>query len=226
MTIVLGLDQLTEDNYQANHPTGRSLKISNVENYYNFQSLGNIFKLVTSLLSNSNNLIDLARITKIEAGKTTDSYSIRIENPIVAEKMKLHEIVTNQRRMRAGFVQVANQIDRPHTIDQTRYNDFFGHEDQMEEEHVARQGVRPDSCFSSVKKRCDECCAPCTVEIEGLLDRIKPTGQKVINEELHRHGHPKSRMMPNGQLRITYEGAQELLNHYVFAHKKKLPIIL
>ena len=223
---MLGLDQFTEDNYQANHPTGRSLKISNVESFYNFQSFGNIFKLVTSLLSNSNNLIDLTRITKVEAGTTKDTYTIRIENPIVIEKIKLHEIVTNQRRMRAGFVQVANQIDRPHNLDQARFNDFFGHEDEMQVEHVEQQVVRPDSCFSSAKKRCDECRAPCTVEMEGLLDRTKPTGQKVINEELHRHGHPKSRMMPNGQLRITYEGAQELLNHYVFAHKKKLPIAI
>ena len=178
---MLGLDQFTEDNYQANHPTGRSLKISNVESFYNFQSFGNIFKLVTSLLSNSNNLIDLTRITKVEAGKTKDTYTIRIENPIVIEKMKLHEIVTNQRRMRAGFVQVANQIDRPHNLDQARFNDFFGHEDEMQVEHVGQQVVRPDSCFSSAKKRCDECRAPCTVEMEGLLDRTKPTGQKVIN---------------------------------------------
>ena len=59
-----------------------------------------------------------------------------------------------------------------------------------------------------------------------MLDPKNKTGQVAINSELVRHGHPASRKMPNGKIRITSEAAQELVDHYVFVHNKKMPNII
>ena len=226
ITFVLGIDHIIELAIQNNYPTCRTLTITNVESYYNFRSFGQSFKLVSSILSGNNNLIDLTLISSVDAGQTNDIYEIVKENMIREEKLKLHSIVLDQRRIRSAIVKVNSQGQRPFTSKQTNYDAFFGHVDEEEDEGNEQELLQPIFCrdkSTANKKKCMECTAVCSLSIEGLLDKRNPTGQVAIVEELHLHGHPKSRLI-DGQQRVTTQAAKELVDHYVFVHKKKLPI--
>lgn len=73
---------------------------------------------------------------------------------------------------------------------------------------------------------CSACKVECKLKMENILshnNRTKTTGTQ-IQDELHRHGHPKCRVMPNGKQRTRDEAAEELASHYEYFHKINRPI--
>jgi hypothetical protein len=63
---------------------------------------------------------------------------------------------------------------------------------------------------------CERCTAIPVFRLENFFEEVK---QKTLNQELRSHGHKSSLIMPNGRLRLTSEGKQELYNHYITYHK-------
>lgn len=54
-------------------------------------------------------------------------------------------------------------------------------------------------------------------------DKKLRTPHEDIKNELKRHGHPLSRVMPNGKQRVREDAAEELASHYEYFHHKKRP---
>jgi len=70
---------------------------------------------------------------------------------------------------------------------------------------------------------CNSNCRNCSISPLYSVEQLKTIngnrrliGQIKINEELSRHGHPKSRKMPNNKIRKTEEPLSELLEHYKY----------
>ena len=69
------------------------------------------------------------------------------------------------------------------------------------------------------KVSCRECKQDCLFRLGEINDM--PVSQTEINEELKRHGHPKSRQR-NGRNRSLAEAKTELKNHYLEYHFYRL----
>lgn len=79
-------------------------------------------------------------------------------------------------------------------------------------------------CFSiqGLKKHgCIGCKEFCSLTIQDLSNSRFPSGQKLVQDELSLHGHPKYRIMSTKLARNTNESRLELIEHYKFAHKMK-----
>jgi hypothetical protein len=73
---------------------------------------------------------------------------------------------------------------------------------------------------------CNSSCRNCTVSPLYSIEQLNTingtrrlVGQLKLNDELSKHGHPKSRKMPNNKLRTTEQALLELLEHYKYFHK-------
>lgn len=82
-----------------------------------------------------------------------------------------------------------------------------------------------DSINIQMPKFCSAKCTNCSISTLYSVEQLKTVngnrrliGQIKINEELSRHGHPKSRKIKN-KLRNTEQALSELLEHYNFFHK-------
>jgi len=82
-----------------------------------------------------------------------------------------------------------------------------------------------DSTAFQIPTFCDENCRNCSIEPLYSIEQLKTInenrrliGQVKLNDELSRHGHPKSRKMQNNKFRNTEQALSELLEHYHYFH--------
>jgi hypothetical protein len=82
-----------------------------------------------------------------------------------------------------------------------------------------------NSGIFQIPKFCEVKCRNCSIRPIYSIEQLKTInqnrrliGQVRLNEELSRHGHPKSRKMQNNKFRNTEQALSELLEHYRYFH--------
>ena len=79
---------------------------------------------------------------------------------------------------------------------------------------------KPQFCFNKCKNNFERCLASPGYSLDELQDRnSKVINKKLLEDELQRHGHPTSKIMPKKKRqRNVEEGKQELIAHYRYSH--------
>ena len=77
---------------------------------------------------------------------------------------------------------------------------------------------KPIFCFHKCKNTLERCSAEPLYTLAQLFDE-KLVNKRSLEDELQRHGHPTSRIMPKTKRqRKIEEGKLELINHYRYVH--------
>ena len=88
---------------------------------------------------------------------------------------------------------------------------------KLNEKEIKESLEKPKHCSLTCENGCEK------IQKFGL-NSIESTriNAEMIKDELHEHGHPKSRKKKNGKWRTVTEAREELRLHYLYAHAKNL----
>ena len=115
------------------------------------------------------------------------------------KKPPVNQANTNQ----SVVLNIDNQNQRQNTIINNRQNDLM---------------EKPLFCFHKCKNDIDRCSSEPLYTVDQLRDE-QLVNKRSLEDELQRHGHPTSRLMPKTKKqRKIEEGKLELLNHYRYVH--------
>lgn len=220
------------DDFSIYERENRYLTVQNVESFYNYRTVGDDFKLASSVLSNENNLIELKVKRGILPRKTYQIVPEIIVRPEDSE-ISLLNLHLKKDRIKGALSKIKNNTD----INNENNSIFFSYFSLPEEAGTSISNEReeiPQYCrairISRLKPACIDCKQICAFPMESLLHPVKSISQADILDELENHLHPKSRNIDNAdgtsRKRLTNEAALELAHHYAFSHKKSWPEIL
>lgn len=208
------------------YPEKKTLTINNIESFYNYRTVGNDFKLATSVLSEIN-LVKIIQKSKIDA--RPNDLSIVNEVPIVESSVHFNTIYAKKQRINAALSQIKNSNADIDYLNSNFFNFFSSNIEPEEENIVVRE--KPMFCRgelerTALKHPCMECDSVCSYTMFDILDLKNGLNQNDLIDELTIHRHPKSRRMPAGHLRRTLEAARELADHYKYAHNMDEPELI
>ena len=214
----------------------QTLTIQNIESFYNYRTVDNDYKLVTSVLSSENSFITL----KIKSQKTLHkNFQVIPEEINETEIVNLGHLHNKKSRINSALAKI--RVEKAKTSDtETPFYNYFSLVDSISNESNSNENIErvlPDHCrpvasngSKSKKTPCINCSKLCSYTIEMILHPTKSISQDDIIEELEIHGHPTSRKYEdengNKRNRTKYEAARELANHFIFAHNKTEPEFL
>ena len=218
------------------------LTIQNIESFYNYRTIGDQFKLVTSVLSINRHFIEIKANTS----------SIKEAAYTVMPEIKVDEVPVNLAHLNLKRLRIAGALCRlKHFIKSTNINAVLNEElflifalpseDAVVEVNMPQSQVRntinikPYFCrdlysMTKTKPSCTECQVVCSYTIENILSFQNSMKKRDIEEELKRHSHPKSRLLKvteNGVdkyvQRSVMQASRELADHYKNGHGKVEP---
>lgn len=212
-------DTYLKNNFNAN----KILTIQNVESFYNYQTIDSDFKLVTSVLSGDNHYLELRIRGNNEKTISNEKYVVIEEELLVEEDINLDYLKIKKSRINSALLKIRENLNS-NEIDTN--NNFFDYFSLKAINQSTNNEEKPKFCTENrtkTKRPCSECNEICSFPLEMILHPKNPIRQADILEELRIHKHPSSRIMENGTARITSQAANELAEHYVYAHKMKMP---
>lgn len=235
-----------DETHKRNNSSNKTLKVINVESFYNYRTVGERFELFTSILSNNDNLIPMNIKTH---GTKTNAYVVIPEkrappidtgtNNIHAKKIRINGCFAqiNQLNNRAGnplinnFTLKRNQlIERVEEAEendrnrQAEYFEYFSNSAEIPRELVPRAipDHHPENCRTrrTAKKLA---CIDCPVQVCSFsADALVNLSGDSLQAELKAHGHPSTKQI-NGRARNKEETLRELLDHYIAYHNQNEP---
>lgn len=212
----------THDNTQY-----QTIAIKNVESYYNYQTKGDDFQILTTILSNQYQLMDIEFAKEYE---NSGQSSFVGEEPVVALPINVTNAFMKKYRINSAVNKIKSANEAANINTNTNLYQYFSVDcsKDMAENDVNNNNnlvVVPNTCrdqATRTKPSCVNCAALCTFTLKSILHPRNPIGQVDILEELTNHNHPKSRLI-NKKQRNTAQAARELADHYIFAHNRKEP---
>jgi hypothetical protein len=212
----------------------KTLTIQNIESFYNYRTIHDDFKLVTSILSSENSFITL----KIKSQSILhQNYQVLQEEIYEDEPLNFGHLHNKKSRINSALAKIRFEKARNDQIVDTPFYNFFSTRVKEIENIGDNIRVIPNNCrkplgpkSKSKKLPCIQCSTLCSYEIEMILHPTKSISQDDIIEELYLHGHPPSRKIEdqNGvkRNRTKVEAARELADHFIYAHNKTEPRFL
>ena len=206
--------------------------ITNLESFYNYQTIGDDFKIVSSILSCTENcVVDVKHKNEPHNNENEELGEEEVcENLITS--VKYETIHTKRIRIKSELEKLDKNIVTDENIDffnyftlNTRIDNSlevsFDDSDSEIPKNVNFSIEKPKFCrdeleASTKKKPCKSCSSKCTLTIENLLPSSN-LSRTLIEEELYNHHHPKSRVIDK-RWRNTDEAKQELKQHYLYSH--------
>ncbi len=226
-TICLAIDKTLDNEDKNLHQHNLTLEITHLESYYNYRTVEDDFKLVSSGLSIEEKL---APITAIE-NKTKN------QDPkfIIGDETIIQPIITNfenlyvkKSRIQAliGEMMYANIINK---LPISNIQSYFGRDMRP---LIPNQiiTIKPNYCRdkfqSALKPACIACKMTCHHSIEMILDPVKGLSKEDVLLELKHHFHPKTRILDSVKQRDLSESKRELADHYIYAHNYSEPVFI
>jgi hypothetical protein len=202
------------------------------------------------VLSNESGVITL--VIKNQNEISNRKYQVIPEIVVKDQNVNFSHLHGKQYRINSAFQKIQtekekqnkarNSIDQEETsdieIDTAFYQYFATRALEVEDAEVndLQPKVLPKYCRPAPgtvnKPACYSCDQRCSFTIDQVLNPTKNISKDDILEELHIHGHPKSRMMESTGLnnkrlpRNVKEAAGELADHYIYAHNQTEPFFL
>jgi hypothetical protein len=187
---------LAIDEIQSQNDTHFTLEINHVESYYNFRTVGNDLKLVTSGLSINTNLTD---IVAFEKTKQTHKYVIRSEAVIEPIITNFENLYCKKSRIQAIIGEGSFQNLNNQQLNNMQI--YFGRDMSPLTTSRSNPQKNPKYCRATFQSHsnpaCSTCFKNCRYSIEMILDPIKGLSKEDILLELKNHNHPKTRIMPD-----------------------------
>jgi hypothetical protein len=186
---------------------------------------------MTSCLSNEKGLIILKGKNSTE---THRDYTVVEESVLDHTPTCLLTLHQKKNRINSAILRIKSNNNQLISDNNEKYS-YFAHDPNLDlnSQNIAR--VCPGYCrseFQTIKKlACTTCNEICSFPMNTILDN-EIMCQNDILEELMRHHHPKSRLVPDEQKpgknrgRRTVEAARELADHYIYAHNMEEPVRL
>jgi hypothetical protein len=210
------------------------LTIQNIESFYNYATIDNDYKLVTSVLSTENSFITL----KIKSQKDLhQNFQVLAEEEYFDEPVSLHHLHNKKNRIRSALTKI-KQLKSLTQESVSPFYDYFSLTEQVQQFAVQENDKSlpvfcrppPGPRSKSKKSSCDKCTQLCSYTIEMILHPTKSISHDDILEELEIHGHPTSRKYndENGikRNRSKLEAGRELADHLIYSHNQKEPYFL
>lgn len=242
-TYAFALDYVAENNLNSQ---ATEWAIQNIEGFYNYRTIGDCFKLMTSVLSNQSELRELGKSIKHEEKiekkrkKLRKDYQVSNEaNSNAGESMEssityLKQKHTKIKTILNGIKQEIEAKNEMEYVDKTVCDNLSTLTNKPEEVPVRKSCVDSSvddksgklAKYCRYKRRetkdpCSNCNSLCSYTIPMLLER-RNLYQEDIFKELKAHNHPTCRIieLENGgkRQRITAEAIEELIDHYVHSH--------
>jgi hypothetical protein len=170
-------------------PDVNVLKIQRIKSYYNIQ-LDENFELKTSLLADSPRLFHLPIASIISV--VNAKYRNRVSQQVTTKYLKIKKNCGKKE----SFFNKLKQLNRNVS---TTSNTISINNGQISE--------------------CKPKCRNCKVNCKYRIEEISQLKQKDLRDELKKHGHPSSLIMPNGFQRTTEQEKSELKAHYEINHQ-------
>ena len=271
-TICIVLDAQLDKIEKDLHRENVCLKIRNVESFYNYRTIGEQMKLVTSGLSGGSDFCELIhsnlnssfnneyvvgdeKIIKQDEITFQNLYLKKcrlqylmtniLENPLqiddasvkkvsapneVETTMRTHANISSASKNDINTSRTSSSVQPILTTTQKFYNYFKKtvSTTKSKVKYSAPQFCRKEE-LTVKKPACNKCKVNCSYPIEMLLNNLNHLSQDEIREELKLHGHPKTRNIrkergKNGKEKLigatSREQAQELADHYIYAHSQ------
>lgn len=209
-----------------------------LESFYNYRTVGERFDLMTSVVSNQAQLLNVELRDKKKEVKQTRDASDEVNMVEYNVNSNASNLILKHMRINAAFQRIKEklQVDTNNQIvhgeplfdylmnepDKTRVNNNENNGSSVVEQKAKYCRYQQKGS----KQACSKCESICKYTIETILDPRKTIGQVEILKELHDHHHPTGRLIKNGdkiRQRTTAEAAEELVDHYVHFHEKIRP---
>ena len=209
----------------------KTLTIQNIESFYNYRTIDDDFKLVTSVLSSENSFITL---TIKNQNTNYQNFQVIPEEVYEQEPVNLSHLHGKKNRICSALTKIKNAKNMQ---TETPFYNFFSLNSSFQNETINNEKVLPFNCrdlphslSKSKKIACKNCKQLCSYKIEMILHPTKSISHDDILEELEIHGHPKSRKIldenGNKRNRNKIEAARELADHFIFTHNQQEPEFL
>lgn len=210
-----------EKYFADNYSDGWVLNIQSISSFYNYRTVGDDFRLATSILSNQERLLDI-KLTKSAVLQKTLGFQV-IDEVVLNEEdisSRLSGLCVKQARINSAMLKI-RLMDEQENNEQSRLFDYFAlradagenvnieneasedtrptpaPENIVRQEHsLVRQDARPIYCRyrrAGKKAPCSDCKSPCTFTLEMILSERRAISQSDIIDELRLHHHPSSR---------------------------------
>ncbi|RNA26241.1 hypothetical protein BpHYR1_013587 [Brachionus plicatilis] len=193
ITIAYELDQQRDFYYSHNFPSNTSLTIQNIESYYNYRTIDLDFNLVTSILSNENQFLELKLRSNNRENITHDDYTVIEEEKIKDSVPNICHLRQKQLRVNCALNKIKENLISNNIETNTEFFNYFTFDsNQINNNDQSDQvNLKPIFCSDKntrTKKPCNQCTESCSLPIEVLTN---PNGyfigQNDILEELMIH---------------------------------------
>ena len=183
---------------------------------------------MTSCLSNEKGLIFLKGKNSTQSHRDYTVVEETVLDHTPANLLTLHQ---KKNRINSAMLRIKSSNNQ----NNENFNSYFAHDPDIDlnSQNIAR--ICPEYCrsefYTTKKPACATCNEICTYSMNSILDN-EIMCQNDILEELMRHQHPKSRLVPDEQKpgknrgRRTVEAARELADHYTYDHNMEEPVRL
>lgn len=206
--------------------------IQNVESFYNYRTVDDEFRLVTSILSDENHFLELRLKGYNHDDVSHETYEVLKEQKITDIDLNLINLRLKQFRVNCALNKIRDNLTN-HNLDadSSILNYFSLEQDECETIQIISEKPKFCNAKKTAKKSpCQECKELCSLSMDMILDKNgNGVSQSDIYEELMIHHHPSSRIIKennSSRARTTAEAAEELASHYEFVHKKKRPFFI
>jgi hypothetical protein len=225
---------------QDEHLNTNFVHIANLESLYNYRTVGEEFKIVSSVLSMNESYVDV-QMKSDEQNDEIVNFQKETTIPDSVSLVQYNTIRSKMTRIKTAFSKSKAFENRTCTID---FSNLFSsnHSQQISQEEIETSsqdeydkdnGVestnaeiskpiycRDDSDKTLKKPSCKSCNSQCNLEVNDLKTELNFISRATIEEELANHAHPKSRKIA-GVWRTTAQAKIELLEHYCHSHHKE-----
>lgn len=139
------------------------------------------------------------------------------------EEPNLSNLKMKKARINSALLKIRENLSSNGIDTQNLFFDYFSLNEQKKDSLSRQKPQYCDNKKTKTKTPCKDCKELCSLSMDIILHPKNPIGQADILEELRIHHHPSSRIMSNGESRCTNEAAEELANHYSYAHNIEKP---
>ncbi len=226
-TICLAIDKTLDNDDENFNQHNLTLEITHLESYYNFRTVKDDFKLVSSGLSIEEKLTLITAI--INKTKNQDPKFIigdeTVFQPIITDFENLY-VKKNGIQALIGEMMYADIINK---LPISKIKSYFGRDMKpiIPNNNIT---IKPNHCRekyqSALKPACNACKLTCRHSIEINLDPVKGLSKEDVLLELKHHFHPKTRILDSVKQRDLSESKRELADHYIYAHNYSEPVFI
>jgi hypothetical protein len=226
-TYAIALDFQLDQAQCVKYKEIKQLTITNIESYYNYRTIDEDFKLVTSVLSLQSSFMQMKVVAQ---PGFLSQYSVRVEEEkqTIDESIPLSNIHFKKLRISSALFKIKNTINANDNLNSSLLDYFSMNPGEIVPDYQiidlplnCRSVNRKKNTHNNKKKPCSSCVSECSLSLQSLKhSRYAPTFE-MIKDELETHGHSRTRIIKtaDGKAKQQQKEAaiRELVEHYKFA---------